>query len=86
VVRVWFCNRRQKGKRLALPFDDECAEAYYEQSPPPPAHMGGTALPGQGYPGPAHPGGAPALYMPSLHRPEVFKNALHPGLVGHLTS
>uniref|UniRef100_A0A8C2BEX9 POU domain, class 5, transcription factor 3 n=1 Tax=Cyprinus carpio TaxID=7962 RepID=A0A8C2BEX9_CYPCA len=87
VVRVWFCNRRQKGKRLALPFDDECAEAqYYEQSPPPPPHMGGTGLPGQGYPGPAHPGGAPALYMPSLHRPEVFKNVLHPGLVGHLTS
>ncbi|KTG01586.1 hypothetical protein cypCar_00016148 [Cyprinus carpio] len=87
VVRVWFCNRRQKGKRLALPFDDECAEAqYYEQSPPPPPHMGGTALSGQGYPGPAHPGGAPALYMPSLHRPEVFKNVLHPGLVGHLTS
>nr|QWT68871.1 POU domain class 5 transcription factor 1 [Cyprinus carpio] len=86
VVRVWFCNRRQKGKRLALPFDDECAEAqYYEQSPPPPPHMGGTALSGQGYPGPAHPGGAPALYMPSLHRPEVFKNVLHPGLlsIGH---
>lgn len=84
---MWFCNRRQKGKRLALPYDDECAEAqYYEQSPPPPHHMGGTALPGQGYPGPAHPGGAPALYMPSLHRPEVFKNALHPGLVGHFTS
>ncbi|XP_024918608.1 POU domain, class 5, transcription factor 1 isoform X2 [Cynoglossus semilaevis] len=24
VVRVWFCNRRQKGKRLALPLDEEC--------------------------------------------------------------
>ncbi|XP_051956629.1 POU domain, class 5, transcription factor 1-like [Xyrauchen texanus] len=85
VVRVWFCNRRQKGKRLALPYDDECVESpYYEQSPPP--HMGGTGLPGQGYPGPAHPGAAPALYMPPLHRPDIFKNVLHPGLVGHLTS
>ncbi|XP_056586237.1 POU domain, class 5, transcription factor 1 isoform X2 [Triplophysa dalaica] len=87
VVRVWFCNRRQKGKRLALPFDDECGDGqYYEQSPPPPPNMGGTVLSGQGYPGPAHPGGAHALYMPALHRPEVFKNTLHPGLVGHLTS
>ncbi|XP_051533674.1 POU domain, class 5, transcription factor 1-like [Myxocyprinus asiaticus] len=87
VVRVWFCNRRQKGKRLALPYDDECIESpYYEQSPPPPPHMVGTGLPGQGYPGPAHPGLAPALYMPPLHRSEVFKNALHSGLVGHLTS
>ncbi|XP_023687225.1 POU domain, class 5, transcription factor 1 isoform X1 [Paramormyrops kingsleyae] len=85
VVRVWFCNRRQKGKRLALPFDDECAEGqYFEQSVQVP-HMGGTALPGQGYPGPTHPG-APALYMPPLHRSEVFKQALHPGLVSHLTS
>ncbi|XP_028829340.1 POU domain, class 5, transcription factor 1 [Denticeps clupeoides] len=85
VVRVWFCNRRQKGKRLALPFDEECAEAqYYEQSPPPP-HMGASALPGQGYPSATHPS-APGLYMPPLHRPDVFKQALHPGLVGHLTS
>lgn len=81
VVRVWFCNRRQKGKRLALPFDDECAEGYYEQSPPPP-HMGPNHLPGQGYP---HPSGPP-LYMPPLHRPDVFKQTLHPGLVGHLPS
>ncbi|XP_007230899.3 POU domain, class 5, transcription factor 1 [Astyanax mexicanus] len=87
VVRVWFCNRRQKGKRLALPFDDECAEGqYYEQSPTPPPHMGGPPLSAQGYPGPTHPGGVPALYMPPLHRPDVFKQALHPGLVSHLSS
>ncbi|KAI4896735.1 hypothetical protein NFI96_022400 [Prochilodus magdalenae] len=87
VVRVWFCNRRQKGKRLALPFDDETLEGqYYEQSPTPPPHMGGTPLSGQGYPGPTHPGGVPTLYMPPLHRPDVFKQALHPGLVGHLPS
>ncbi|XP_066501783.1 POU domain, class 5, transcription factor 1 [Hoplias malabaricus] len=88
VVRVWFCNRRQKGKRLAIPFDEEGAEGqYYEQSPtPPPPHMGGTPLSAQGYPGPTHPGAVPTLYMPQLHRPDVFKQTLHPGLVGHLSS
>ncbi|KAM6987079.1 POU domain, class 5, transcription factor 1 [Aplochiton taeniatus] len=84
VVRVWFCNRRQKGKRLALPFDEECEGQYYEQSPPHP-HMAPSPIPGQGYPGaPGHPGN-PALYMPHLQRPDVFKQAMHPGLVGHLT-
>ncbi|XP_036385726.1 POU domain, class 5, transcription factor 1 [Megalops cyprinoides] len=85
VVRVWFCNRRQKGKRLALPFDDECAEGQYFEQSPTMAHMGAAPLPPQGYPGSAHPA-APALYMPPLHRADVFKQALHPGLVGHLTS
>ncbi|XP_041706683.2 POU domain, class 5, transcription factor 1 [Coregonus clupeaformis] len=83
VVRVWFCNRRQKGKRLALPFD-ECEGQYYEQSPPPP-HTAHSPLPGQGYSLSGHPGG-PTFYMPPLQRPDVFKQALHPGLVGHLTS
>ncbi|KAJ8395870.1 hypothetical protein AAFF_G00027530 [Aldrovandia affinis] len=85
VVRVWFCNRRQKGKRLALPFDDECAEGPYLEQSPPMAHMGAMPLLPQGYPGHTHPA-APTLYMSSLHRPDVFKQALHPGLVGHLTS
>ncbi|CAB1318649.1 unnamed protein product [Coregonus sp. 'balchen'] len=84
VVRVWFCNRRQKGKRLALPFDEECEGQYYEQSPPPP-HMTHSPLPGQGYHLSSHPG-PPTFYMPPLQRPDVFKQALHPGLVGHLTS
>ncbi|KAJ3604774.1 hypothetical protein NHX12_026826 [Muraenolepis orangiensis] len=89
VVRVWFCNRRQKGKRLALPLDEECEGQYYEQSPPPPPlGMMPSSLPGQGYPGhPGHPypGGPPALYRPQLHLADPFKQALHPGLVGHLT-
>lgn len=71
VVRVWFCNRRQKGKRLALPLDEECDGQYYEQSPSP-LGMAPSPLPSQGYP-PAPP---PALYMPQ---------PLHPGLVGHLS-
>ncbi|XP_062867542.1 POU domain, class 5, transcription factor 1 [Trichomycterus rosablanca] len=87
VVRVWFCNRRQKGKRLALPFDEEGIEGqYYEQSQTPPQPMGGVTHPGQVYPGVAHAGGMPTLYVPQLHRPDVFKQALHPGLVGHLSS
>jgi len=85
VVRVWFCNRRQKGKRLALPFDDECAE-YYEQSPPPPSHLGPNVLPGQGYAMAPHHTATPSLYMPPLHRPDVFKQTLHPGLVSQLPS
>ncbi|XP_034047782.1 POU domain, class 5, transcription factor 1 [Thalassophryne amazonica] len=84
VVRVWFCNRRQKGKRLALPLDEECEGQYYEQSPSP-LNMTTSPIPSQGYPPSSYPGGPPALYMPPLHRPDVLKQALHPGLVGHLT-
>ncbi|KAJ8379686.1 hypothetical protein SKAU_G00004640 [Synaphobranchus kaupii] len=51
VVRAWFCNRRQKCKRLALPFEDECVgHPYHEQSPP------SSTLPGQGYPGSSYSG------------------------------
>ncbi|CAN9504971.1 unnamed protein product [Ophioblennius macclurei] len=34
VVRVWFCNRRQKGKRLALPVKEEEEEEGLEQGYP----------------------------------------------------
>ncbi|XP_077353386.1 POU domain, class 5, transcription factor 1 [Festucalex cinctus] len=86
VVRVWFCNRRQKGKRLALPLDEECDRQFYEQSPSP-LNMAASPIPGQSYPPPSgYPGAPPpTLYMPPLHRPDVLKQALHPGLVGHLT-
>uniref|UniRef100_A0A3P8S9G8 POU domain protein n=1 Tax=Amphiprion percula TaxID=161767 RepID=A0A3P8S9G8_AMPPE len=85
VVRVWFCNRRQKGKRLALPLDEECDGQYYEQSPSP-LSMAPSPIPSQGYPVSSYPGAPPpAIYMPSLHRPDVLKQALHPGLVSHLT-
>ncbi|XP_077594117.1 POU domain, class 5, transcription factor 1 isoform X1 [Stigmatopora nigra] len=85
VVRVWFCNRRQKGKRLALPMDEECDGQYYEQSPSP-LNMAASPVPGQVFPPQAaYPGAPPPLYMPPLHRPDVLKQALHPGLVGHMT-
>ncbi|KAM8827674.1 POU domain, class 5, transcription factor 1 [Spinachia spinachia] len=85
VVRVWFCNRRQKGKRLALPLDEECDGQYYEQSPSP-LNMVNSPIPNQGYPASSYHGAPPpTLYMPQLHRPDLLKQALHPGLVGHLT-
>ncbi|XP_026998164.2 LOW QUALITY PROTEIN: POU domain, class 5, transcription factor 1 [Tachysurus fulvidraco] len=87
VVRVWFCNRRQKGKRLALPFDEEGPEGqYYDQSPTPPPHIGGTSHSNQGYPGAGHAGSMPTLYMlMPLHQLDV-KQALHPGVMGLLSS
>uniref|UniRef100_A0A3Q2E141 POU domain, class 5, transcription factor 3 n=1 Tax=Cyprinodon variegatus TaxID=28743 RepID=A0A3Q2E141_CYPVA len=85
VVRVWFCNRRQKGKRLALPLDEECEGQYYEQSHSP-LNMAPSPIQSQAYPSSGYTGAPPpTLYMPQLHRPDVLKQALHPGLVGHLT-
>ncbi|XP_058842667.1 POU domain, class 5, transcription factor 1-like [Acipenser ruthenus] len=84
VVRVWFCNRRQKGKRLALPFEEEGAEGqYFDPSPQMPLCNG--HLQTQGYPGTA----PPHLYLPAFHKPEVFKQTLPQGFpvgLGHLTS
>ncbi|XP_024119866.1 POU domain, class 5, transcription factor 1 [Oryzias melastigma] len=84
VVRVWFCNRRQKGKRLALPLDEEGDIQYYEQSASP-LNLAQSPISSQGYPPSGYPGAPPPLYMPQLHRPDVMKPGLHPGLVGHLT-
>ncbi|KAM6975652.1 POU domain, class 5, transcription factor 1 [Tautogolabrus adspersus] len=85
VVRVWFCNRRQKGKRLALPTDEECDGQYYEQSPSP-LNMVPSPIPSQCYPTSSYPNAPPpTLYMAQLHRPDVLKQAMHPGLVSHLT-
>ncbi|KAG7264400.1 hypothetical protein CRUP_025005 [Coryphaenoides rupestris] len=82
VVRVWFCNRRQRGKRVALPLDEECEGQYYDQSPPPPPlGMMPSPLGSQGYP--AYPAAPPLLYRP-MHNVDSFRQALHPGLVSHL--
>nr|XP_015222300.1 PREDICTED: POU domain, class 5, transcription factor 1-like [Lepisosteus oculatus] len=88
VVRVWFCNRRQKGKRLLMPFEEEdgLEGQPFEQSPPMPLGMG--SLPGGGYPGVTLPAGS-HLYMAPFPGPDALKQGLHPGLalrVGNLSS
>ncbi|MBN3323821.1 PO5F1 factor, partial [Atractosteus spatula] len=88
VVRVWFCNRRQKGKRLLMPFEEEdgLEGQSFEQSPPMPLGMG--SLPGGGYPGVTLPAGS-HLYMAPFPGADALKQGLHPGLalrVGNLSS
>ncbi|XP_074871404.1 POU domain, class 5, transcription factor 3-like [Carettochelys insculpta] len=79
VVRVWFCNRRQKGKRLLLPFGDENEGAPYDMSP----GLAHPALPAAvsspAYP-PAPLASSPSSYMPAFHKGEVFPQALHPAV------
>lgn len=76
VVRVWFCNRRQKGKRLLLPFGNETEGVMYDmnQSLVPP----GLPIPvtSQGY----SLAPSPPVYMPPFHKAEMFPQALQPGL------
>uniref|UniRef100_H3AWS6 POU domain protein n=2 Tax=Latimeria chalumnae TaxID=7897 RepID=H3AWS6_LATCH len=84
VVRVWFCNRRQKGKRLAFPFGEEAEGISYDVNPA--LHAPSTSsmtLHGpvvtQGYPGTTLTA-PPPVYMPAFHKSEVFPQALHPGV------
>ncbi|XP_020369840.2 POU domain, class 5, transcription factor 3-like [Rhincodon typus] len=74
VIRVWFCNRRQKGKRMTLPCMEENDVQIPEGSP---LHMspGALMLPEptvtQGYSAPMVP---PPMYM------SPFPQALHPAV------
>uniref|UniRef100_A0A8D0H6H5 POU domain protein n=1 Tax=Sphenodon punctatus TaxID=8508 RepID=A0A8D0H6H5_SPHPU len=76
VVRVWFCNRRQKGKRLLLPFGDESEGVMYDMSPSLVA-SGGQALvlpatvTSQGY-SPASLVSTAPIYMPAFHKGEGY--------------
>lgn len=76
VVRVWFCNRRQKGKRLLLPFGNESEGVMYDmnQSLVPP----GLPIPvtSQGY----SLAPSPPVYMPPFHKAEMFPPPLQPGI------
>uniref|UniRef100_A0A663NDH7 POU domain protein n=1 Tax=Athene cunicularia TaxID=194338 RepID=A0A663NDH7_ATHCN len=76
VVRVWFCNRRQKGKRLLLPFGNEAEGAMYDMN----QSLMPTGLPipvtSQGY----SLAPSPPVYMPPFHKAEMFPQALQPGL------
>ncbi|XP_025058792.1 POU domain, class 5, transcription factor 3-like [Alligator sinensis] len=74
VVRVWFCNRRQKGKRLLLPFGNENEAGMYDmnQAMPAPATSQGYAVAPLASP--------PPIYMPTFHKGEIFSQALQPGV------
>lgn len=76
VVRVWFCNRRQKGKRLLLPFGNEAEGVMYDMN----QSLVPTSLPipvtSQGY----SLAPSPPVYMPPFHKAEMFPQALQPGL------
>ncbi|NXK80370.1 PO5F3 factor, partial [Amazona guildingii] len=76
VVRVWFCNRRQKGKRLLLPFGNEAEGVMYDMNQPlvPPSLP--IPVTSQGY----SLAPSPPVYMPPFHKSEMFPPALQPGL------
>ncbi|KAH1179435.1 POU domain, class 5, transcription factor 3-like [Mauremys mutica] len=79
VVRVWFCNRRQKGKRLLLPFGDENEGATYDMN----LALAHPALPAavssQAY-APAPLASPAPIYMPAFHKGEIFPQALQPAV------
>ncbi|XP_010006184.1 PREDICTED: neural proliferation differentiation and control protein 1 [Chaetura pelagica] len=76
VVRVWFCNRRQKGKRLLLPFGNDAEGVMYDMN----QSLVPTTLPipvtSQGY----SLAPSPPVYMPPFHKAEMFPQALQSGL------
>ncbi|XP_069468254.1 POU domain, class 5, transcription factor 3-like [Ambystoma mexicanum] len=84
VVRVWFCNRRQKGKRLLLPFVEEMEGGGMYETNQAMAHPGGapftlpTMISSQGYPVSSL--NSQTLYMTAFHKTEMFPQALHPGV------
>ncbi|XP_005291501.2 POU domain, class 5, transcription factor 3-like [Chrysemys picta bellii] len=79
VVRVWFCNRRQKGKRLLLPFGDENEGAMYDMN----LALAHPALPAavssQAY-APAPLASPPPIYMSAFHKGEICPQALQPAV------
>ncbi|XP_030063823.1 POU domain, class 5, transcription factor 3 [Microcaecilia unicolor] len=83
VVRVWFCNRRQKGKRGLLPNMEENEGAMYNVTPALAPSSAAFTLPtvmtSQAY-STAPLTVQPTLYMPAFHKSELFPPALHPGV------
>ncbi|XP_067829779.1 POU domain, class 5, transcription factor 3-like [Heptranchias perlo] len=76
VVRVWFCNRRQKGKRAAFQFGEEYEGlAGYGMPPlqPPLPGLPGPFSP-QGYNGAAI--AAAAIYMPQFHEGDSYQHSV----------
>ncbi|XP_057894300.1 POU domain, class 5, transcription factor 3-like [Melospiza georgiana] len=76
VVRVWFCNRRQKGKRLLLPYGNEAEGMMYDMNQPLVPSTLPIPVTSQGY----SLAPSPPVYMPTFHKAEMFPQALQPGL------
>ncbi|XP_067867992.1 POU domain, class 5, transcription factor 3-like [Heterodontus francisci] len=74
VVRVWFCNRRQKGKRMTLPCMEENDVQIHEGSP---LHMSPSALM---LPDPIVTQGYSAAMVPPPMYMSPFPQALHPAV------
>ncbi|XP_043913857.1 POU domain, class 5, transcription factor 3-like [Protopterus annectens] len=84
VVRVWFCNRRQKDKRLTLPFGEGNEGTVYNSgSSFYPSSTGSVALPApvmtQGCVG-APLAAPPPIYMQAFPKGKLFPQAFHPGV------
>ncbi|XP_058866821.1 POU domain, class 5, transcription factor 3-like [Acipenser ruthenus] len=71
VVRVWFCNRRQKGKRNAFPGIEEYDSGTVQYSSIPTMALHNPMMP-QGY-GSAF---ASTLYVPQFHEGEAFPQSV----------
>nr|AGY32513.1 POU domain protein 2 [Scyliorhinus canicula] len=81
VIRVWFCNRRQKGKRMTLPCMEENDVQIHEGSP---LHMSPNALM---LPDPIVTQGYSAAMVPPPMYMSPFPQALHPAVsMGNHTS
>ncbi|CAI9572161.1 unnamed protein product [Staurois parvus] len=84
VIRVWFCNRRQKGKRQVHPYLRENGRAAYNvvQSLSP-SNAGPFAMPQvmatQGF-APTSLGSNPALYAPTFLKSEVYPQGMPHGM------
>ncbi|XP_005491949.3 POU domain, class 5, transcription factor 3 [Zonotrichia albicollis] len=76
VVRVWFCNRRQKGKRLLLPYGNEAEGMMYDMNQPLVPSTLPIPVTSQGY----SLAPSPPVYMPTFHKAEMFPQALQSGL------
>ncbi|XP_078407412.1 POU domain, class 5, transcription factor 1 [Cetorhinus maximus] len=74
VIRVWFCNRRQKGKRMTLPCMEENDVQIHEGSP---LHMSPSALM---LPDPIVTQGYSAAMVPPPMYMSPFPQALHPSV------
>ncbi|OCT65236.1 POU domain, class 5, transcription factor 1.2-like [Xenopus laevis] len=84
VVRVWFCNRRQKGKRQVYPYNMETSGESYDAtqlltSPSQGPFQLPQVMPLQVFPTvPLGPN--PAIYVPTYHKNDTFPQAMHHGI------